>query len=100
MSLSGTLSDQQSFTGSITQKSTKQSETNFFQKIDLLIAELEDVGKKVEDLGEECIVRCALFRVLSRKRITSINTWRESLKRTGNGLWASSYCSKARFKKR
>lgn len=38
MSLSGTLSGQQSFSNSMVQKTSKQTEPNLFQKIDILTA--------------------------------------------------------------
>lgn len=40
MSLSGTLSDHQSFSNSMIHKTNKQSEANLFQKIEILAAEL------------------------------------------------------------
>jgi hypothetical protein len=38
MSLSGTLSDNQSFSNSMVHKNSKQPEANLFQKIDILAA--------------------------------------------------------------
>ncbi len=56
MSVSGTISDQQSLAASTEQRGGLKSEPNLFQKIDILAAELEEVSLKMTELGDECHV--------------------------------------------